>query len=157
MAIERKDQNANNTGYPVTVYGTAVDGGKYGGAAGTGSGQVYEKVYEWVVDASDHAGAMDSDFTSTIPAGSTIISADVQVLETLSGGTQLDVGLVQPDGTGADNDALIAAFTETAPGEYAEGAGVAVDNPVAADSQLITSGRTAGIFRVRVKFLPAEA
>lgn len=153
MALDRKDQDANNNGYPATSYGVPVDTGKYGGAAGTGSGQKEVFDYVWDIDLTDLPTTGEGDLISTLPANSTITSSSIVVSETLSGGTTLDVGLSQPDGTVIDANGLIAGFTNTAVGAYAEDTGAVVGTTVSVDSQLtVTTDRTAGKIRVIVTY-----
>lgn len=162
MSIERKEQTANNLGYPDTAYNVvSVDAlGYKGSTAGTGSDQVYEAVAEYVYDFAD----LPSSFTSetdagltTIPANSVILSTTVQVLETISGGTNFLIGVSQPDGTVTDADGLVAASTVTAPGAYVAGAGALVGTSLAADGQVTVGGtRTAGKIKVLVKYLKAN-
>lgn len=151
-SFEFKPQNANNTGYPATAYG-AGDKAKYGGDSGTGSGQVKYKVLDFVIDQTDPAVATDADFIASIPAGATIVSCEVKVAEALSGGTGLDVGLVNPDGTSADPDALVAAASETAVGSYIVGSGAAIGTSVTEEKQLTSSNRTAGVIEVRLVYI----
>lgn len=159
MGIDRKEQNANNTGYPDTAYNVvAVEAlGYKGSSTGTGDSQNYVASVEYVYDFAD----LPSSFTSetdagltTIPANSVIQSAEVQVLETVSGGTNFDIGMSQPDGTVIDADGLVAASTITAVGDYEAGAGALVGDNLANDAQVTVGGtRTAGKIKVLIKYL----
>ena len=163
MAIERKDQTANNLGYPDTAYGVvkAEALGYKGSAMGTGSGQLDEYKAEYVYDLAD----LPSSFTSesdagltTLPASAVPVKVELQVLETLSGGTTLDVGLSQPDGTEIDANGLVAGYTGTAVGDYAEGAGAVIGTDIANEGQVtLTTDRTAGKIKVTVKYLTLSA
>lgn len=161
MSIERKEQNASNTGYPDTAYNVvAVEAlGYKGSSTGTGDSQNYEASVEYVYDFA----GLPSSFTSetdagltTIPANSVIQSVDVQVLETISGGVNFTVGVSEPDGTVTDADGLVTASTITAVGDYAAGAGALIGDNLAADGQVTVGGdRTAGKIKVLVKYLKA--
>lgn len=154
MPFEFNPENPNNTGYPATAYGPAFDKAKYGGVAGTGSGQVEEFMASWVVDLADPAGAADADFVQTLPANVAIKSCDVQITETVSGGISFNVGLVEPDGTVIDPDGLVVASTSTLVGEYVVGAGALIEKSVDVASQLEVSGdRTAGKIKIKVEYL----
>jgi hypothetical protein len=155
MGIEFKAENSSNTGYPATVYGAEL-GGKYGGDSGTGSGQTKYRVLDFTIDMTDPAAATDAEFVAIIPAGATIVSAEGKVKSTLSGGAGLDVGLVNPDGTSADPDALIdaATATGTAVGSYFVGNGAAIGTSVTADKQVTAATRTAGVVEVRITYIP---
>ena len=155
MGIEFKAENSSNTGYPATVYGAEL-GGKYGGDSGTGSGQTKYRVLDFTIDMSDPAAATDAEFVAVIPAGATIVSAQAKVKSTLSGGSGLNVGLVNPDGTSGDVDALIvaASATATAVGSYIVGGGVSVGTSVTVDKQVTAGTRTAGVIELRITYIP---
>lgn len=155
MSFDFKAQNANNTGYPATAY-TASSAGKYGGDSGTGSGQTKYRVLDYTIDLSDTAVAVDAEFAAVIPSGATIVSAEAKVTGTVAGGTGLNVGLVNPDGTSGDADALVvaASATGTTVGSYFVGAGVAVGTSVSADKQVTAGGRTSGVIEVRITYIP---
>src|SRR5690554_1677910 len=158
MAIERKEA-ANNNGYPTTVYGATVvnDMAKKGASvADDGSKQGY--VAEYIIDVTDLPSQSESDPSIlTFPAGSVVSRVDLFVVEALSGGTDLDVGLAEPDGTAIDADGLVAAFTGTAAGAYAKGAGALIDTALTDAGQLdVTTDHTAGKFLVRVYYTKAQ-
>lgn len=158
MAFERKEA-ANNNGYPTTLYGVAGDNALANkGASVADDGSKQEYVLEYVVDVTDLPAQSEVDpSVQTIPAGSVVKRVDLFVKETLSGGTDIDVGLNQPDGTVIDADGLVAAFTGTAVGAYAKGAGALIDTALAADAQLdVTTDRTAGAFTLRVYYTKAQ-
>ena len=159
MSIERKDQNANNTGYPDTAYNVVASEalGYKGSTAGTVSGGVYENTVEYVIDFADQPSSYTSESDAgltTIPAGSVLQTATVQVLETISGGVNFSVGVSQPDGTVTDADGLVAASTVTAVNDFVEGAGALLGADLANDAQVTIGGdRTAGKIKVLVTYL----
>lgn len=164
MSFERKDGGTaatNNNGYPSTAYGGAVadEVDAKGTLMGASSNKnEYDVMY--VVDfgnADAIPGPSESDRQiHTFPAYSAIKSAEVTVLETVSGGsTGFTVGLQEKDGTEIDDDGLVEANTSTAVGSYVDGAGALVGASVgSADGQLIVDGdRTAGKIRIKIKYI----
>lgn len=158
MSVERKTA-ANNNGYPTTVYGTTkVNDLAKKGAAVADSGSKQEYVAEWVFDVTDLPAQSESDpSVYAFPVGAVPTRADLKVVEALSGGTSVDVGLAQPDGTAIDADGLVAAFAGTAAGTYAKGAGALLDTVLSAKGQLdVTTDHTAGKVLVRVYYNMAQ-
>jgi len=159
MSIERKDQTSNNLGYPDTAYGVVAAEalGYKGSAMGTGSGQLDEYKVEYVYDLAD----LPASFTSESDAGLTTLEigtvpteVGIQVLETLTGGTVVNIGVSEPDGTVVDADGLVAAFAGTVVGDYAAGAGALVGVDLAVAGQVIpNTDHTAGKIKVTVKYI----
>lgn len=159
MSIERKDATANNLGYPDTAYGVIpVEAlGYKGSGVGTGSGQKGVHKVEYVYDIAD----LPTSFTSESDAGLTTlgvnsvpVKVEVQVLETVSGGTDIDVGVSEPDGTVTDADGLVAAFVGTAAGAYGVGAGALVGKSLAAEGQVtVGTDHTAGKIKVSIEYV----
>lgn len=162
MSFERKTQTASNMGYPTTAYNGTVSEelGYKGSTAGSGSGEVYEFVSEYVIDFANQPASytsVDDPSVTTLPAGSVPRSATVQVLEAVSGGTNFNVGFSQPDGTVIDADGLVVASTISAVNAFNDGVGALLGTSLAADAQLTVSGtRTAGKIKVLVKYLKAK-
>lgn len=159
MSIERKDATSNNLGFPDTAYGV-IDSealGYKGSSVGTGSGQKGVHKVEYVYDLAD----LPSSFTSESDAGLTTLGVntvptktEVQVLETVSGGTVIDVGVSEPDGTVTDANGLVADYAGTAVGAYGVGAGALIGAPLAAEGQVVVSSdHTAGKIRVSVTYI----
>jgi hypothetical protein len=87
----------------------------------------------------------------TIPAGSVIEEFDLIVLTNLSGGTNITVGLSQPDGTVIDADGLLGASTATT--GVVAGTGALVGTRLATQAQLtVATSRTAGVVKAIVKY-----
>lgn len=158
MSYERKSA-ANNLGYPSTAYGGASAGevkAKGASLASAGHKDTYEVVYE--IDFSDGTKqpttSADDNQIVTLPAYSVIKSVDVKVLSTVSGGTNFNLGLSQPNGTVIDADGLVAAATATAVGSYVAGAGALVGASIGANPGQLTlaSTRTAGKVSVKVTY-----
>ena len=163
MSFERKTA-ANNNGYPSTAYNgsKASDVNAKGLELGsTGGKDTYELVY--YIDFADADAqpktSADDKQIATIPAGAAIKSASVQVLSTISGGTNFALGLSQPSGTVIDADGILAASTATAAGTYIEGAGALVGATIGANpGQLtLTSTRTAGKIKVLVEYVRLDS
>ncbi len=158
MSIERKDQTANNLGFPDTAYGVVKVGelAHKGGATGTGSGQTGEYKVEYEFDLADLPASFTSEEDAgltTLPANAVIRQVDVQVLEAVSGGTNMNIGLSQPDGTVIDADGLVAAYAGTAVGAYHKGTGALVGTSLANPGQVTVGGtRTAGKVRVAIEY-----
>lgn len=159
MSIERKDQNANNTGYPDTAYGVvkAEALGYKGSAMGTGSGQLDEYKAEYVYDLADLPASFTSESDAgltTLEVGTVPVKAEIQVLEALTGGTVVNIGVSQPDGTVVDADGLIAAFAGTAVGEYAADTGALIGTDLTVEGQVVpNTDHTAGKIKVTVKYV----
>lgn len=147
----------DNAGLNVrTNYGVReIDGGEDGGKYPRDSGNVSK--CEWVFDYTDvNSGgsltaARNYNGVKSIPAGSFILSATLQVKEafTSGGSATLDLGLVEADGTAIDADGIdagialgaINAANETV---LCDGALVgALAGIGAADGQLICANGTA--------------
>jgi hypothetical protein len=158
MAVERKEA-ANNNGYPTTVYGTtSVNDLRFKGADVSDSGSGQEYIAEYVFDVTELPSQSETDpSVYTFDSDSVPTRVDLSVVETLSGGTSVDVGLAEPDGTAIDADGLVAAFAGTAAGTYAKGAGALIDTVIGADGQLdVTTDHTAGKLLVRVYYTQTQ-
>lgn len=110
---------------------------------------------EYRFDVADGPVTSDTDTSIlSIPAGSVIEQVDVFVESTLSGGTDFDLGLSEPDGTVIDADGLVAAATATT--GYVSGSGALVGTATSAEGQLTLGGsRTAGALKVVVQYKKA--
>jgi hypothetical protein len=159
--MERKEQAGNNLGYPDTAYNVVAKNelGYKGGATGTGSGESGIYSAEYTYDFADLPASFTSETDAgltTIPVNSILDSVDVQVLETVSGGTDFRIGLSQPDGTVIDADGLLAANTSTVVGTYVAGAGADIGTSTITAAQVTLSSattiRTAGVIRVVVRY-----
>ena len=163
MALERKDggaTSANNNGYPSTAYGPTDPGqvdAKGTEYASTGKKDTYE--VEYLIDFGDSSQqpttSENDNQILTFPAFAVIKDVDVTVLETVSGGTNFNLGLSQPDGTVIDADGLVAASSVTAVGAYQAGNGALVGASIgSAEGQLTLGGtRTAGKVKVRIEYI----
>jgi len=108
------------------------------------------KVYKYTFDVTDGPVATDTDTAvQTIPAGAVIKAADIQVVSTLSGGTNFTLGMSQPDGTVIDADGIDAAVTATS--GYVSADGALIGTALSAEGQLTFTGtRTAGVLEVTI-------
>lgn len=164
MSFERKDggsTSANNNGYPSTAYGptdpneVGVKGLLQGASSNKG-----EYDAEYLVDFADASTIpTESDVDRqilTIPAFSVVKSCDITVLETVSGGTDFDVGLTEPDGTAIDPNGLADNVVITAVGAYVAGAGALIGASTGSEDAQVTvanNGRTAGVVRIKIKYI----
>lgn len=154
MGLERKAQDSNNNGYPTQVYGVV---GQYEKSAKGGmvAGSVAKNTYqiEATYDLADLPATLTgpADSVATIPANAYIESCAVKVLSTISGGTSLNVGLSQPDGTVIDAAGLVSGSTATS--GHITGGGADIDTATATEAQLTVGGtRTAGVIQVTVSY-----
>lgn len=157
MSYERKTAS-NNMGYPSTAYGGStadavnVKGLELGSTGGKGTYEV-----QYIIDFAGDSPTTSEDDNQivTIPASAAIKRADVQVLETVSGGTNFSIGLAEPDGSVIDADGLTAASTVTAVGSFVEGTGALVGSTIGTASGQLTLGgtRTAGKIKVTLEYL----
>ena len=155
MPLERKAQDANNNGYPAQVYGVL---GQYEKSAqgtmvaGATEKNTYEIEYTFdFADLPSSFTSTDLSVLTTIPSNAYIESCDVKVLSTISGGTNYDIGLSQPDGTVIDANGLVAAATGTT-GHF-RGAGAVIGTATTTNAQVTVGGtRTAGVIQVTVKY-----
>jgi hypothetical protein len=163
MSVERKDETANNLGFPNTMYGVIESEALAykGSEVGTGSGQKGEYVVEYIFDLAD----LPSDFNSesdksltTLPVGAIITKAELQVLETVSGGTDLDIGIISPDGNSVDDTGLFDAYTGTVTSSFAEGDGAFIGVVMPTKAQISVGGtRTAGKIKLTVTYKITDA
>lgn len=100
----------------------------------TGTGREAPMYFTLTVDVEDGfpTGPADGD-EAFLPAGAYITKAFLVVQEAFAGGTSVDVGLVQPDGTSIDADGLAAGVTtaEMQAGEAVDFTGVFVGGTAA--------------------------
>jgi len=95
----------------------------------------------------------------SIPAYANIVSAELVVGETFLGGTTLDVGLFELDGSAIDADGLIAAaaVADLTIGERIVGAGAVIGETVGSEQAYIgltaTGTFTAGKGRLIIKYI----
>lgn len=110
---------------------------------------------EYRFDVTDGPAASATDNSlHVIPAGAVIVSCDIFVETTLSGGTNFSLGLQEADGTEIDNDGLDSAVTATTGYVSGDGALITGGTALTAAGQLVYSGsRTAGALKVVVKYL----
>lgn len=121
---------------------------QYGGNKGT-KDDVIKAVWDFTYD--DVVGHGSSELLLTIPAGAVVKGGYLQVVDTMTGLTDLDAVLVDA-GTGANAVVLVANATIT-DGSVAA-AGAAVGAKLAADKQLevAITGATAGRARIVVEY-----
>tara|TARA_R110000787_G_scaffold15453_2_gene47735 strand:+ start:2382 stop:2792 length:411 start_codon:yes stop_codon:yes gene_type:complete len=100
---------------------------------------------EYIFSVTDGPVAGTATDIQVIPAGSLIESVQLFVKETLSGGTNFNLG------TAADADGFIGPSVATT--GYVAGSGALVGTVLAADAQVVYSGsRTAGVIKVIVMY-----
>lgn len=100
------------------------------------------------------AAEENNDMFTIIPAGAVIDAAYLKVIEAFTGATDLDFGLVEPDGTAIDPDGLVAA-APIAAGNTIIGAGALIGTVIAEDAMLIAdaANATAGKAELIVRYL----
>lgn len=130
-----------------------------------------EEVLVYDFDYANLPSADENDeAVPTIPAGSTVIDARIEVLTAFSGDSvdHLDIGLAQEDGTAIDADGLVDGSADgvvTSTG-FVKGAGALIDASVGSDPAQVTAAAlkadgttpstpTAGVARLIVKYIQA--
>jgi len=130
----------NNAGINVlNHYGPRDRDAKWGGQAKS-TGQV--KRAEWQFDYSDLPTYGSTNLQFAIPANATIVSSTWITGTAWAGGTSLNVGLYQGDGTVIDADGLDAAITPTTAGAVIEGNGALVGATIGANAGELTVAAT---------------
>lgn len=126
----------------------SLDSGKYGADLGT-KDRVMMAIWEF--DFDDAPAWEDSRLLKAIPAGSFIKAARVEVLETATGLTDLDI-VMEKASDGSNAEALVANMTETTGTHIAAGAlvGSALTEDKTVDVAI--TGATAGKFRLVIEY-----
>jgi len=114
------------------------DASKGGQAKSTG--QI--KRAEWQFDYSDLPTYGSTNLQFAIPANATIVSSKWITGTAWAGGTSLNVGLYQGDGTVIDADGLDAAITPTTAGAVIDGNGALVGATIGANAGELTVAAT---------------
>lgn len=120
-------------------YGPRGKDAKWGGQAKS-TGQV--KRAEWQFDYSDLPTYGSTNLQFTIPANATIVSSKWITGTAWAGGTSLNVGLYQGNGTVIDADGLDAAITPTTAGAVIDGDGALVGASIGANAGELTVAAT---------------
>lgn len=112
-------------------------------------GAVHTVEYRFAV--TDLPATSEGGPSITIPAGAIIESGDLIVESTLSGGTNIALGISQPNGTVTDADGLLSASTSTT--GVVPFAGALLGTKLAAEGQLtVATSRTAGVVKVVIVY-----
>jgi len=104
------------------------------------TGQI--KRAEWQFDYSDLPTYGSTNLQFAIPANATIVSSKWITGTAWAGGTSLNVGLYQGDGTVIDADGLDAAITPTTAGAVIDGNGALVGASIGANAGELTVAAT---------------
>jgi len=115
-----------------------TDASKGGQAKSTG--QI--KRAEWQFDYSDLPTYGSTNLQFAIPANATIVSSKWITGTAWAGGTSLNVGLYQSNGTVIDADGLDAAITPTTAGAVIDGNGALVGASIGANAGELTVAAT---------------
>ena len=130
--------------YDVTGYTSSVNGAQ---VAQVGTTRTLE--YRFPVTTLPTTGADGPQIT--IPVGAVIRSGSLIVESTLSGGTNITLGVSTPAGVVTDADGLLAANTGTAGVIAFDGA--LLGAALAAEGQLtVATSRTAGVVKVVIVY-----
>lgn len=134
-------------------YGPRTADNGVGAALGTST---LEKIFVFDFDYSTYPAIDANDAViPVIPAGAQIVSATLEVKEVFTGGTTLDVGVTEADGTVIDPNGLVAAASIN-PGVYV-GAGALIGDSIGSEAgQVVVSDAgtaTAGKATLYVKVL----
>ena len=120
-------------------YGPRGKDAKWGGQAKS-TGQI--KRAEWQFDYSDLPTYGSTNLQFAIPANATIVSSKWITGTAWAGGTSLNVGLYQGDGTVIDADGLDVGITPTIAGAVIQGDGVLVGKTIGANAGELTVAAT---------------
>ena len=120
-------------------YGPRDRDAKNGGQAKS-TGQI--KRAEWQFDYSDLPTYGSTNLQFAIPANATIVSSKWITGTAWAGGTSLNVGLYQGNGTVIDADGLDAAITPTTAGAVIDGDGALVGATIGANAGELTVAAT---------------
>ena len=123
----------------VNHYGPRDTDASKGGQAKS-TGQI--KRAEWQFDYSDLPTYGSTNLQFAIPANATIVSSKWITGTAWAGGTSLNVGLYQGDGTVIDADGLDAAITPTTAGAVIDGNGALVGATIGANAGELTVAAT---------------
>jgi hypothetical protein len=123
----------------VNHYGPRDTDASKGGQAKS-TGQI--KRAEWQFDYSDLPTYGSTNLEFAIPANATIVSSKWITGTAWAGGTSLNVGLYQSDGTVIDADGLDAAITPTTAGAVIDGNGALVGATIGANAGELTVAAT---------------
>ena len=130
--------------YSINEYSSSVNGAQ---VAQVGTTRTLE--YRFPVTGLPTTGVDGPQIT--IPAGAVIRSGSLIVESTLSGGTNITLGVSTPAGVVTDADGLLAANTGTS-GVIAF-AGALLGTALAAEGQLtVATSRTAGVVKVVIVY-----
>lgn len=120
-------------------YGPRDVDAKFGGQAKS-TGQI--KRAEWQFDYSDLPTYGSTNLQFAIPANATIVKSTWITGTAWAGGTSLNVGLYQGNGTVIDADGLDAAITPTTAGAVIDGDGALVGKTIGANAGELTVAAT---------------
>ena len=120
-------------------YGPRGRDAKWGGQAKS-TGQIKRAEWQFSYDDLPTAGSTNLQFA--IPANATIVSSKWITGTAWAGGTSLNVGLYQSNGTVIDADGLDAAITPTTAGAVIDGNGALVGATIGANAGELTVAAT---------------
>ena len=147
-----------NVGGRETYYGRLPEKNKQGAQIAATN---LNKKIKYEFDYDDLPGAdTGNEMVLEIPAGSQIVSSKLKVGTAWAGGTSIDIGLAQEDGTVIDADGLDAAIATASltAGAIIEGDGALVGASVGANDAVVTVGATgsfaAGTATLIVEYIP---
>ena len=134
---------------PLNLYDVDQYTSSKNGAEVAQVGALHTVEYRFVVTDLPENGVANPAIT--IPVGAVIEGFDLIVESTLTGGTDITVGLIEPDGSAIDPDGLLAAST-TATGVIA-GAGAKIGTQLAVEAQLlVATSRTGGVAKAVISY-----
>jgi hypothetical protein len=123
----------------VNHYGPRDTDASKGGQAKS-TGQIKRAEWQFSYDDLPTYGSTNLEFA--IPANATIVSSKWITGTAWAGGTSLNVGLYQGDGTVIDADGLDAAITPTTAGAVIDGNGALVGATIGANAGELTVAAT---------------
>jgi len=123
----------------VNHYGPRDTDASKGGQAKS-TGQIKRAEWQFAYDDLPTYGSTNIQFA--IPANATIVSSKWITGTAWAGGTSLNVGLYQGDGTVIDADGLDAAITPTTAGAVIDGNGALVGATIGANAGELTVAAT---------------
>jgi len=123
----------------VNHYGPRDTDASKGGQAKS-TGQIKRAEWQFAYDDLPTYGSTNLQFA--IPAGATIVSSKWITGTAWAGGTSLNVGLYQSNGTVIDADGLDAAITPTTAGAVIDGNGALVGATIGANAGELTVAAT---------------
>jgi len=128
----------------VNHYGPRDTDASKGGQAKS-TGQIKRAEWQFSYDDLPTYGSTNLEFA--IPANATIVSSKWITGTAWAGGTSLNVGLYQSNGTVIDADGLDAAITPTTAGAVIDGNGALVGATIGANAGELTVAATGGKFK----------